>query len=308
MDRLSRVAFYAGWTGVALLIVFVFLLLFRWIDVPSLAVVLPFAIGYGALELGRRKPVGGKDMVVLTTGAGSGGGVAGSVGRLYRRLLTRGDAKLILPGQPAQTGGGELDAAEWVADQIRRLKTGRMEIDAPTESRVGRQEKVVVAIAKAEHDKIIAAVAEGRQLQVSAIKVNTFMRVELHGDAFDITPPPRVDKVVPDDQAATWEFAIVPKISGVQTLTIHAVVRLRMPDGGAPEYYEMPPVERQVLVRVDRMQMFRRFFARPFVKFATIVWGGIVAIGGFVFGLDPVKAKAGELLKPYLDRIVGLFG
>ena len=39
------------------------------------------------------------------------------------------------------------------------------------------------------------------------------------------------------------------------------------------------------------------------IIFAAWVWGPILAIGGFVVALDPVKAWAGERLKPVLEWI-----
>jgi hypothetical protein len=306
MDRLSRVAFCAGWAGIAILVVFVFLLVFRWIDVPSLAVILPFAIGYGALEANRHKP-DAKDLVVLTTGAGSRGGIAGSVGRLYRRLLTRGEAKAILPQAPARIAGAELHPAEWVARQIRQLKGGRMEVKAPETARVGREETVIVAIARSEHDEIIAAVAEGRQVQASVIKVNTFMRVELRGDAFDITPPDNVNKVLPDDQPVTWEFKIVPKQRGPQTLSVHAIVRFRLP-GGGEEFYELAPQIRRIVVSIGPVEAVKQLAAKPYVKFAVGAWTAIAATFGAVYSIDPLKERINALLKPYADWLFGLFG
>jgi len=304
MERLSRVAFYAGWVGVAIIVVFVFLLLFRWIDVPSLAVVLPFALGYGALKVTWHKD--SEKGVVVATGGPEGGSTSGRVSRWFRDLIQR-DAKLVIkapnaPQMPAPGAG--LDPAEWVARQIRQLKTGRMEIDAPGKGRVGREEKVVVAIAKAEHDRIIASVAEGRQLQASAVKVNTFMRVELHGDAFDIKPPPIVDKIVPDDQPAIWEFRIVPKESGPQTLAVHAIVRFRLP-GGGEEFYELEPQVRQIVVSIGPVQAIKQFVAMPYVKFAATAWTVIAASFGAIYAIDPLKEKINALLKPYVDWLFG---
>lgn len=303
MSRLSRVAFYAGWIGIAVLVVFVFLLLFRWVDLPSLAVILPFAIGYGALKVTWHKD--GDKRVVVSTGDVPRGGASGRVARWFRDLIERGDAKLLYdtPAAP-QARAPSANPADWVAEQIRLLKTGRMEIDAPKKGRVGREERVTVAIAKVEHDRIIASVAEARQLQAYAIKVNTFMRVELHGDAFEIKAPSIVDKLIADDQPALWEFRIVPKESGPQTLMVHAIVRIRL-QGGGEEYYELEPQRRQIVVSVGPIQAVKRFVATPYVKVAVVAWTVIAATFTAIYSIDPLKDKINELLKPYVDWLFG---
>jgi hypothetical protein len=303
MNTPSRIAFYAGWGGIAVIVVFVGLLLFRLVDVPSLAVALPLALGYGALRMVQEDRAASKRIVILTD-LPRAGSATGQVSRWFRDLIARGDVKLLYESRPSVGGGAAADPADWVNEQIRELKTGRLEIDARAKARVGREEKVIVAIAKAEHDRILAAVAEGRQHEAHAIKVNAFMRVELHGDAFEIRNPPIQDKLVTDDQPALWEFKIVPRKSGTQTLVVLAIVRLRLP-GGGEEYYELKPQPRQIVVRVGPVAAVRQAMATPYVKFAVGAWTVVAATFGAVYGIDPLKEKINALLKPYVDWLFG---
>ena len=306
--RLSGIAFYVGWAGLALAAVLLGLLLFQWVALPSLSVALPFVIGYGAIQLNRRRPRDKIRIVISDEAALSVGGP--TVRDIPPARMEPWSGGLPGTSRPLYDWGpkgppvGDLD--DWVGRQVRRLKAGRMEIDAPAKSRVGREERVVVALGADQQERILTSVADGRQLQVDTIKVGTFMRVDLAGDAFDIVRPDNADKIVTPGHPARWDFRIVPKESGTQTLTVRAVVRLRLPTGDQ-EFYDLDPVERRIQVRVSAVYAVKRFLATPYVKFALKVWAVLVFLVGLAYAIDPAKEKINALLKPYVDWLFGLF-
>ena len=297
MGTLSRIAFYAGWVGTGVIAVVALLLLFQWIGVPELAAVVPLAaIGYGAL----RVTSGG-----LPGGATVGVALPGLVD-VIRHWLSRGGAALTLEIETAAGREVAFDLDAWVADQISRLKEGHIEIDAPAESRVGREEAVAVAIGVADCARVLTSLGEGRQLQVADIKVGTLMRVELRGDAFDITSSSRPDRLITGAKAERWDFTVVPKKSGTHKLVVQAIVRLRLP-GGGEEYFDLDPVEHPIKVRVNPVRAVKAFIATPYVKLAVGAWTTIAATFGAIYGIDPIKEKINALLKPYVDWLFGLF-
>jgi hypothetical protein len=203
---------------------------------------------------------------------------------LYRRFRFGGFRRIIVSG--ALTVGAARDhdsyrgvPTDWLSDWIsshpigapcganpiddlvrtlKRLRTGAMAIDAPETMWVQKKEAVKVSLGKADMATVVAALGKVRHKPiVKEIKVDTLMRVELSGDAFEIEWPEHVDKALREDEPAVWEFRVTPLRRGLQTLTIRGVVRVRIPKGDEQEFYELPVVEHKIDVRVKRASSSR---------------------------------------------------
>jgi hypothetical protein len=180
-----------------------------------------------------------------------------------------------------------------------------MAVNVADRMRAHQRERLTVAIGKAEKDQVIAAVGEARgEVLTDEIKVGSLMRVEVEGEAFDIEPPKRVDKVVVEGEATVWDYWVTPKRRGKQTVTIRGIVRIRLPPSGDQEYYELPVVAREVRVRVNAAHTLKQCIGVVFSKlFAVVVavWGLAIAVITYVLKLDAIKDWISNLIKPFLS-------
>jgi hypothetical protein len=180
-----------------------------------------------------------------------------------------------------------------------------MAVNVAGRMRAHRRERVTVAIGKAEKDQLIAAVGTARGgILTEEIKVGSLMRVEVTGDAFDVEPPERIDKVVVEDKATVWDYWVTPRQRGTHALEIRGIVRIRLPPSGDQEYYELPVVTREVRVRVNAAHTLRQCMGIVFSKlFAAVVatWGLAIAVIAYVLKLDAVKDWISGAIKPFLS-------
>jgi hypothetical protein len=178
-----------------------------------------------------------------------------------------------------------------------------MAIDAPETMWVQKKEAVKVSLGKADMATVVAALGKVRHKPiVKEIKVDTLMRVELSGDAFEIEWPEHVDKALREDEPAVWEFRVTPLRRGLQTLTIRGVVRVRIPKGDEQEFYELPVVEHKIDVRVNPARFIKQV-AKCSVTTAVALWCIAIPVVKYVFELEAVRSFIGAYIKPIMERL-----
>ena len=193
-------------------------------------------------------------------------------------------AELVKALSPDKT----FDDSDWIGRSIQSLKQGFIAIDAPDEMRVGATENVDVSIGTG-HKKELLEELKKRSVHVEDIQTHTFMRVDLHGDAFGITSmDDDRNKVIAGDNATHWKFAVQPLRSGTHNLEVHAVARFYLPDTRGQEAYELPVVTRAVLIKVNPLYSFRTYVLNRDKSLIYLLV--LLPIAGFVSQLDSVKA------------------
>lgn len=141
------------------------------------------------------------------------------------------------------------------------VQRGLLVFTPPTEMRQGHGDRVEVGIARSPDLKeVLLDGLRGRgQPLFEEIRTSSVMRVELKGEAFDVTAHSAPEQVVAP--STRWEFDVVPRRAGPHTLTL--CVCLFVAVAGLTETGEglisEPVLERSVRVRVSVGYNTRRF-------------------------------------------------
>jgi hypothetical protein len=152
---------------------------------------------------------------------------------------------------PATVGSATQDAITSAVSTY--VSEGRLLFNPPHQMRLGRTERVAVALSQRP-----GLDAELRQLAgaepstpTEAVETSPFMEVELKGPAFDITP---LHVGGGSEQMlrplALWQYDVTPQRRGSHGL--HLCVAMRIPLPGRPdERVSIPVLERRVVITVD---------------------------------------------------------
>src|SRR6185503_13050490 len=126
--------------------------------------------------------------------------------------------------------------------------------------------------------------------------VGRFMRAELHGNGFEITPLSEPSQEVLQDSVTTWSWRVEAREGGQRALTLTTVVE------GCTESGECYPLRStsqnyDVTVRVGLLGQAQDFLAAvpTWLQLAAGVIGGLAALVGAWFGLRNAfrKGRAG---------------
>lgn len=142
------------------------------------------------------------------------------------------------------------------------VRLGAMGIEAPP-LKLGRNDIVRVVISRdaLAQDVVTRLVVNSQVSSVEVLKTSAVMFVNLSGPMFDVTRlnPPDGEQLVAD--TAVWEFSVVPKASGTQSMTVSASMRIPIPEHGE-RTVSVPSLEMQFKVDVDRLYAGRSFVRR----------------------------------------------
>jgi hypothetical protein len=181
------------------------------------------------------------------------------------------------------------DFSDWVRTSIESLKPGFMAIDAPDEMRVGVTESVTVSIGTG-HQKAFIEELKKCSVHVEVIQTNTFMSVELRGDAFNISSFGDRNKLVTGDKPTLWKFAVEPQRRGTHNLEVHAMARFYVPNTSGQETYDLPVVTRAVVIRVNPLYSLRSYVINREKRVTWLIVVILIGLIGAVSQLDSVKA------------------
>jgi hypothetical protein len=150
-----------------------------------------------------------------------------------------------VPAGPPDT----IDLSEIVEDELKKLAPGQILFNPPKKMRVGVRERVEVRISKNITEDLSTGLRGRGEPQIENISVNTFMKVHLTGDNFDIKPLSEEEQVVFDEGFTQWEYDVIPNKSGNQILQLIVTVRIKIP--GGEEKITYPVFERDIDVKVN---------------------------------------------------------
>lgn len=179
------------------------------------------------------------------------------------------------------TGGTRKEVS--LDEAVRRalgvdVRMGALGIDAPP-LRLGRNDLVRVVISRdtSAQSVVTRFVASSQVPDVGTLRTSAFMHVDLTGPTFDIRRlnPPDGEQLVAD--TAVWEFDVLPRASGLQRLTVSALMRIPVP-GHGERAVTVPSLEMKIRVDVDRIYAGRSFVRRNWQWVGT----SVVAVAAIV--------------------------
>lgn len=145
-----------------------------------------------------------------------------------------------------------------VEEEFKRLPTGQVVFNPDPEMRVGIKERVEVRISKKPKEDLTRGLKGRGEPQIEKIIVGTFMKVYLTGDNFDIESHSSEEQIVPEEGFAQWLWDVIPLESGPQRLLLRVTVRIILPD--LEEQYDLPVLERDIEVEINRLWTIGHFF------------------------------------------------
>jgi hypothetical protein len=170
-------------------------------------------------------------------------------------------ASAALPAPPVDT----VPLQELIDRAVSQAVTeGRVLFNPPERMRQGRLERVEVAIARTKDlDDVLRQMVRGRgQAHIEDVETSPFMAVELKGRGFDVTP---LQGAGSTEQllhpTALWEFDVLPKRSGSQTLQVSVAMRIPLLDR-PDERISIPVLERHIQVVIDPRYGSQQFLKR----------------------------------------------
>jgi len=172
------------------------------------------------------------------------------------------------------------DLSEIVEDELKKLSPGQILFNPPKKMRVGVREKVEVRISKNITEELSTGLKGRGEAQIENISVNTFMKVRLTGDNFDIKPLSEEEQVVSDEGFTQWEYDVIPNKSGNQILQLIVTVRIKIP--GGEEKITYPVFERDINVKANPIYSITHFIEGYWQWIISSVIAIIVAIIGLI--------------------------
>jgi hypothetical protein len=146
--------------------------------------------------------------------AGGGGGGGGSV-----RQQT-----------PTPTPTLPPSISDIISRELEKLSRGLILFNVPVNMTVDKKERIEVRITKNFTENLTEGL-KGRGIpNVEKIMVNTFMKVDLTGNNFDIEPLSPEDQIVGIEGFTLWEWDVIPLEPGIQVLHFLVTVRIRISD------------------------------------------------------------------------------
>jgi parallel beta-helix repeat protein len=175
---------------------------------------------------------------------------------------------------PAPAPPDTPDLSEIVEDELKKLDPGQILFNPPKKMRVGVRERVEVRISKNITEELSTRLKGRGEPQIENISVNTFMKVRLTGDNFDIKPLSEEEQVVSDEGFTQWEYDVIPNKYGNQILQLIVTVRIKIP--GGEEKITYPVFERDINVEVNIIYFITHLDWRWII--GTIIGSGIIGL------------------------------
>ncbi|MBD2342210.1 hypothetical protein H6G64_35415 [Calothrix sp. FACHB-156] len=176
-------------------------------------------------------------------------------------------SKIIDKSSLADTLGSDLE------NIINKLPEGQIAYNIPTTMYVGEKSFVKVNLTK---DLSLDISREfGNDARLERLKVNTFMKIDLIGDSFDIKNVSDLNQVLPNKNLQQWEWIVLPKDTGNQDLIIKVSARFKLSDG-SQENYTLKTIRKSVEVK-NNPQYFLGQNWKWFIEMAIALGvGGVI--------------------------------
>jgi hypothetical protein len=165
------------------------------------------------------------------------------------------------------------------------LVQGHVAFNTPEKMRMAKtqQIQVVLGVSPTVSDLMSKITSPGKK-EISSLKVGPNMTATLiGGGAFDISPSGPQSEFVTEESIASWTFAVTPKLTGPQelTLTIDATINVNGKDGPI----RVNTLTRRIMVEVGWPETPAEWFEAGKTWFENLSWLWIsilLPIGGIV--------------------------
>ncbi|HKD47890.1 MAG TPA: hypothetical protein VKB67_09400 [Rhizomicrobium sp.] len=175
-----------------------------------------------------------------------------------------------------------------IAAQIRKLKPGWLKILYQSPMKAGTTQVLRVLVGTEEAKSAMEEIL-GRG-SLDPIKTYTYMSVSVRGGTFEITPhDSNPERIVMGPKPAEWAYDIKATEEGVQELEIKVFARFVRPDISKEERYEIEVARRTLIVEVNYVYSFVKFFTERDKTFWGIILGLCAAVALGILNLDSVK-------------------
>jgi len=191
------------------------------------------------------------------------------------------------PSRPATTiPSTSPELSEFIADQLKKLTSGRILFNPPEEMRAGVKERIEARIAKGFSEDLSKGLRGAGVPRIDTIKVGAFMKVRLLGDNFDIDSLSHGEQFVAEDKFTEWNWDVTPLKSGRQELSLVATVRIKLAEWGE-EKRDYPVFSQQIKVKINPIYSVKTFTLNNWQwVISTILGSGLI---GWIY--KRVKAK-----------------
>jgi formylglycine-generating enzyme required for sulfatase activity len=125
---------------------------------------------------------------------------------------------------------------------------GRVVFNPAERMKVGQRERIEVRLSRDLAAKLTEGLRGRGAPRIEAIEIADRMRVRLLGEEFVIKALSSEDQVVREVGVAQWDFDVVPVRRGRKVLRLLVTLRLKRED--TQELYDLPALEREVVVQV----------------------------------------------------------
>jgi hypothetical protein len=173
----------------------------------------------------------------------------------------------LLPAQAVEKVASDLDAI------IKKLPEGQIAYNIPSTMFVGERSFVKVNLTK----DLSADISRefGSEVKIERLKLNTFMKIDLIGDDFEIKPVTETSQIINNSSVFQWEWIVLPKQSGIKELILKVSARLKMSDA-TQEPYTLKTIRTSVKVE-NNPQYFLGQNWKWFVEIGVALgFGGII--------------------------------
>jgi len=185
-----------------------------------------------------------------------------------------------------------------IEEELKKLSLGRILFNSPDVMKVGITERIEVRITQNITEDLTKGL-KGRGVPVvEEIKVNTFMKVRLTGDNFDIQPRCHEEQIVRPEGYTQWSWDVKPLKHGNQVLHLSVTRRIKIP-GDGEEKWDYPVMDRDIYVKVNPTYTIMRFIESYWqwmlVAIALPLIGKIIPkIKQILFGKHPEESSQSQ--------------
>jgi hypothetical protein len=183
------------------------------------------------------------------------------------------------PPPPTPPPGSDLEQLNQIIK--RELQPGVILYNPPERMRVSDTVRVEVRISRAFSERIRQGLHGPGQPRIERLLISTFMRAELKGDAFDITPIGSDVQPVLATGFTEWRWDVRPTSSG-----IHSLYLIVTPVHEGTTLPQAPPFERRIDVAINPVYWLESNWEK--------LLGALVCVVGLAEAYRRFRGKGGD--------------